>query len=426
MKIMWITNFILPEVSAIIDVKTTVSGGWLVDLSQKISDYDNVELFIAAFYEGEKIREIKIDKRIHILIPGGKKRLQFKSRQTYKLWKKVIDRIKPDILHFHGTEYIHGIPLLNLYPNLPSVITIQGVMRRISKEYYGNLTFFDVLKNTTIKEFLTFNNHIIKKYIFKKRAKTEAYMLNRVKYVTGRTYWDQSIIKDINPNLDYTKLNYNLRKEFYNEEKWSLSRIEKYTIFCSASSYPLKGLDVLIKALIIIKKRFNNVKLYVPGGGEIKNNRFLKETGYQKMIRKLIKKYNLEKNVIFLGKLNAEQVARQLRKSNVFVVSSAIEGASASLCEAMYIGTPSVASFRGGITELLVEGKSGYYYDFPEYTVLANRIIDIFESDELAEKFSVNAIYDAEMRHNRERNTKEHIELYNKILLSEKKKLNNY
>lgn len=74
------------------------------------------------------------------------------------------------------------------------------------------------------------------------------------------------------------------------------------------------------------------------------------------------------------------------------MVSSAVEGASASLCEAMMIGTPSVSSFRGGMTDLLTDRVNGFTYDYSEYPMLACRIDELFSNDKLACEFSKRTI----------------------------------
>lgn len=59
-----------------------------------------------------------------------------------------------------------------------------------------------------------------------------------------------------------------------------------------------------------------------------------------------------------------------------------------SLCEAQLVGIPTVASYVGGVPEMLRDGKDGYLYTFNEPLMLAEYISRIFESDNLAESFS--------------------------------------
>ena len=86
------------------------------------------------------------------------------------------------------------------------------------------------------------------------------------------------------------------------------------------------------------------------------------------------------------------------------------------MCEAMMIGTPGICSYRGGMTDLLRDGESGFFYDFKEYPVLASKIIRLFEDDELSRKFSKIVIADAGERHDREKNYRQLIEIYNELL----------
>ena len=80
------------------------------------------------------------------------------------------------------------------------------------------------------------------------------------------------------------------------------------------------------------------------------------------------------------------------------------------------IGTPGICSYRGGMTDLLRDGESGFFYDFEEYGVLASRIMTLFEDDELCRTFSKRVIADAEARHDRVRNYRQLIEIYEELL----------
>ncbi len=58
---------------------------------------------------------------------------------------------QPDLVHIHGTEYAPGYEMLKVCGDVPVLLTIQGILRRISKEYYGGLTFNERLKCLKIK-----------------------------------------------------------------------------------------------------------------------------------------------------------------------------------------------------------------------------------------------------------------------------------
>jgi len=308
---------------------------------------------------------------------------------------------------------------LNVCGNIPVLLTIQGILTRISKEYYGGLSLLEILKMGTLKEWLKLKTPFCAKQLFLKNAKREKYVLRHVKYATGRTDWDMSVMHAINNKLEYFRHNYNLREEFYNAKKWDIDEMQPHTIYAGASLYTLKGFHIVLDALKMVKESYPDVKLYMPGVTD-QEIRSKNANSYHKFIVKKIDKLRLKDNVCFIGRKSASEVAEILKKVNVCVVSSAIEGASATICEAMMIGTPCICPYRGGMTELLKDGISGFYYDFPEYSVLATRIKQLFEDKKLCEKFSEETIKDAMNRHDREKNYSELTQIYKYVYNKEK------
>ena len=219
--------------------------------------------------------------------------------------------------------------------------------------------------------------------------------------------------------MQYFRCNYNLRDIFYKCEKWNIDKIQRHKIVTGACGYPLKGLHILLQAVNIVKQKYPDVKIYVPGV-RAENGKLVVVNGYSKYLRKLISNLDLEDNIIFVGTLSAEKVAENLLSANVCVVPSAIEGASSTLREAMMVGTPSICSYRGGMTDLLTDGVNGFTYDFPEYPLLAYKIMQIFENDGLALQFSKASIEQAQIRHNREKNPRDMVTAYKEILKNER------
>lgn len=420
MRILWITNMVLPHVSNELKIKTSTSGGWLVDFSKRLSKDENIELATMTYARIPCLINQKVAGIHNYIFPGGGKRLLFTSKKTLKDLKFVIDDFKPDLIHIHGTEYSIAYSITQMKLDIPILLTIQGILTRISEEYYAGLPTKELLKTITLKRLIKGKTIFTEKMLFLKNAKRERKVLRSVKYVTGRTSWDKSVMLSINPDLVYYRHNYNLREEFYNKPMWSIANAEPYTILCGAATYALKGLHILIQALSIVKKQFPNIKLKVPGVS-LSDKNIKKNNGYIKYILRLINKLGLEKNVEFIGRISAEKVVENLYSSKMLIVSSAMEGASATICEAMMIGTPCICSFRGGMTSLLKDGESGFYYDFKEYPVLADRIIKLLENDELCEKFSINAHKDACIRHDRDKNYTELVSIYEKIIRMEGK-----
>ena len=415
MKVLWIVNMVFPTVAAKLGLSTSASGGWLLDLARGVADHPEVELSVMTYYSGSSFQDIQVDGIRHLLFPGGGKRLLYNNPKTAEDCKKAIALVQPDLIHIHGTEYAPGYAMLHACPDIPVLLTIQGIIRRIAEEYYGGLSLGEILKISSFRDWIRLKTPFFYKQLYRHNAKREEQVLKTVKYVTGRTDWDKSTMLAVNPTLRYFRCNYNLRDEFYSSEKWSVKTMTRHTVMTGAALYSLKGLHILIRALALVKQRYPDVHLYIPGG-KAENGRIVNPSSYIRYMERMIRENGLESNVTFTGTLLPEEVAAYLRKANVCVVPSAIEGASATLCEAMMIGTPSVCAYRGGMTDLLTDKVSGFTYDFPEYPQLALRIMEIFENDALAEMFSQRTITLANERHDRERNPREMVEVYRRIL----------
>lgn len=416
MKVLWLLNMVLPSAADALGMKTSTSGSWLIDYSNQLAkDSENYELATMTYANVEKPIDVTVDGIRHFIFPGGGKRLLLNSKQCLKDCQKVLDVFQPDLIHIHGTEYAIGYSMLKIQPKVPVLLTIQGILTRIAQEYYGEIKMWDILRMASLKDYLKLKAPIFSKKLFEKNAKRERYVLRHVDYVTGRTTWDKTVMLSINDKLKYYRLNYNLREEFYTAEKWNYENAEKYTIYASAASYPLKGFHILIEALRLLKKDFPNVKVWMPGSAA-KDGKLLKPGVYERYILKKIKAYGLEDNVEFVGRNTSAQVVERMQKANVCIVPSAIEGASATIREATMIGTPCVCSYRGGMTDLLRDGESGFYYDFPEYAVLAEKIKTLFNDPALCKQFSLRAQEDSNVRHDREKNIADLKEIYQEIV----------
>jgi len=277
---------------------------------------------------------------------------------------------------------------------------------------------FKAIYGTTLRNILRRDNIFGLKRTFVIRGKNEIEAIKKTSHVIGRTTWDRACILQINPNAQYHFCNETLREEFYYHQ-WDISKCEKHSIFLSQGQYPVKGLHYMLEAMPLILSRFPDTKLYVGGKDIIKSNTLkdkLVMTYYGKYIKNIINELRLENNVIFTGFLNEKSMCERYLRSHVFVCPSSIENSPNSLGEAMILGVPCVASYVGGIPDMLNHGEEGFIYQTDAPYMLAHYICEIFANDSLAMKFSRNARKHASRTHNMEINTKRLIEIYKTIL----------
>ncbi|WP_298480617.1 glycosyltransferase family 4 protein [uncultured Maribacter sp.] len=419
MKILWVTNQILPDIAEYIGLEKSNSGGWMYGLASNLKQNKDIELHIASAHHIQNYLHKKINDVDYHLLPSKIDKVKY-DNSLEKKWKKAISIIKPDIIHIHGTEYAHGLALINACPNLNFVVSVQGLISLCEKYYQGGISSWKLFKKITFRDIVRWDTVFLAKKKFYKRGIYEKQYLQKVSHVMGRTDWDRDNIMAINPNINYHFCNEILRDSFYNSDKWDIEKKEDYTIFLSQCYYPLKGLHQVLKALYLVKKKIPaKIKLQVAGDNIIKLDTIeakLKLSGYGNYIVSLIKKYNLKDNIEFLGVLDEKQMISQYLKSHIFICPSSIENSSNSLGEAQILGVPSIASYVGGNPNMIEHGVNGFLYRFEETNMLSEKIIKLFSDNELSEKISKNSIITAEKRHHKKDNVEQNINIYKKII----------
>lgn len=421
MKVLWCVNIILPDLAREIGAPYSPFEGWIVSLSEGLANAEGIKLAVATIYSGSEIKRVDIKNITYYLIPGGHKAKLIRGTARLKgYWQEVEKDFNPNLLHLHGTEYAHGLALIEACPNVPAVVSIQGLLGVIEKHYYAGMEFSDVFLRPSLRDIIRLDPLWNWRRTFKKRAVFEREILNKVSHVIGRTTWDYANTWAINPKLVYHHCDESLRDLFY-QKNWNIASIERHVIFTTQAGYPIKGLHILLKSVALLKPDYPGIKIYIAGGSLLGNSVMeqLKIPGYALYIKRLIKKFGLQDNVVFTGMLDAEGMTGKLLKSHVFVIPSAIENSPNSLAEAMLLGVPCIGAYTGGIPDMLDGGQSGQLYHFMEEAMLANCIRRILESDELALKYSNAGRESAHRRHNRQKINETMAGIYRNILNGE-------
>ena len=402
----------MPPLCAKIGLPVPVGGGWLYSSAKAVLDCaDDLNLAIATAYSGKELQIYDIDGIKYYLLPTSKPTTKYDSNLEY-FWKQVNYDFHPDLVHLHGTEYAHGLSFLNACPEVESVVSIQGLVSVLARYYLAGFSRNEVRQNMTLRDVLK-GSLLANQRSFFRRGKFEQEIIRKTHNIIGRTSWDRAHTWAINPNASYHFCNETLRSSFYGK-KWDYSQCEPYSIFISQAGYPVKGLHQVLKALPLVLKQYPQTKVYVGGANIIDRSSLSKKirfSGYGKYISRLIKKYQLQEHVIFLGSLSEKEMSNRYLKSNVFVSPSSIENSPNSLGEAQLLGMPVVASYVGGVPDMM-KGYEEWMYRFEEVEMLAEKLCSVFSMKDYTSFSNSNAC----KRHDKVFNSQTLYNIYNIIL----------
>lgn len=410
-NILWITDALMPQAAQKLGIKSAHAVSWIDSMSNRLSKNDKVKIAIASRSSSfTSTQELKIDNILYYVLPSDS------GKKDY--WNDIIKRFSPDIVHIYGTESDMGLMWLKYHQNIPTIVSLQGIISEYIRHYYGGIDFMTMVRFTTIRDLLRPSGFFSGRKKMIKNSKKEIEQLLLAQNVEGRSTWDRVGALKINPSLNYYYCPRLIRTPFY-EVQWDIEKVNRYSIFVHQGHYPIKGLHFVLEALSLLKNKYPEVRLYIAGDNVFNPNITFGKyfpMGYTKYLRHLVKRLNVEDNIEFLGRMNAQDVAVRLSCSHVAVIPSAIENAPNSLAEAELVGTPVIASFVGGNMDMLTHNVDGFLYCFNEPGMLADYISRIFDDDEMAIKMSKSAHLTASKRHNPESLEKTLLSIYQQLM----------
>ena len=141
-----------------------------------------------------------------------------------------------------------------------------------------------------------------------------------------------------------------------------------------------KRVDLILKAMAILKERLEGARILIAGRG-----------AQEAALRSLTSKLGLGETVSFVGYVSEEEKIRLLRSSWVHVLTSPKEGWGISALEAAACGTPTVASDSPGLRDSVLDGRTGYLVPHGDVNALVDALSRLLSSSEQREELGRNA-----------------------------------
>ena len=408
MKVLAVINSILPSIAEHLSFEKNPYGGWIVSFVDGLRRHGDIELTVAFPVSAiESVITGSLDGFVYYGFPKAKSDTLSYSSAIEKYLESIIDDVKPDLIHVFGTEYPHSLAIVNASEGKGllgrTLIGIQGLVSVYAKHYMSGVPMSVLMKRDY--------NMFVRRGIFEIQA------LDKAVHVTGRTDWDLACTSQLSQKARYHFCNESLRDAFYSNS-WKLGSCDRFSIFMSQASYPIKGLQYMLEAMPEIIRRFPEAHLYIAGHDLISSVSFksrLKIGSYENYIRKQISKNGLLHHITFTGALDEQTMCERYLKSHVFVSASTIENSPNSVGEAMILGVPTITSDVGGVKSMMTHEVDGLIYQHDAPYMLAHYICKIFGDDNLACTYSENARARASITHDRAENLETMISIYREI-----------
>jgi glycosyltransferase involved in cell wall biosynthesis len=289
--------------------------------------------------------------------------------------KRVINDFKPNIVHAH---YATSYGLLGAMTGFhPYIISVWG-----SDVYdFPNRTFIH-------KAILKFNLKHADKIL-----STSHSMANETTKFTDK---------------DITVIPFGIDLNVFKRQKVkSLFRDDEIVIGTVKTLEPIYGIDYLIEAFDIIRKRNSatSMKLLIVGGGTLLND-----------LKELCKKKGIENLVVFTGKVQHEFIPNYHNMIDVYVsLTNYSESFGVAALEASACSKPVVVTDISGFVEVTKDGITGLIVPRQNDMAAADAIEKIILNKDFAKTLGENGRKNVEENYNWEENLKQQIYVYKSL-----------
>jgi glycosyltransferase involved in cell wall biosynthesis len=365
-KVVWICMFSNKEIQKKLNVNKTTNeyGQWIPNLISMFENDGNIELHIISGHhfisKYKHWNEGNINYHFYNcgipFIGNGWPlffNLNYWSNFLYDkfITRKIIKSIGPDIIHLWGAENaIYSSTILQFKNKIPVIISIQGFVEK-GKKYTENIRF--KVQKIIFENFDSF-------------------------YVTCQ--WVGNKIKLINQNANILKHVFPTTHPQIIEEENSLFKTNDIVFFARVTKS--KGIEDLLNALSILKKKGSYFKLQIIGSTTI---------DYKRILENLIVELDIFELVEWIGYLPSQNdVFKLVQQSKISVLPTHNEIFASSIRELMSIGIPIISNNVGCLPILNEERKSIILIEKGNSVLLANSIYDLLNNSELQKELSKN------------------------------------
>lgn len=404
-KVVWLCHFANEEVKQYFGTSSVNEfAPWIGKMLDLFKQNSEVEIHVVApnvfTNANTKFRQNGISYNFYPIVPpvfNGSflNRVYHFSRADFFsdfLWIKrqvsaIINEIEPDIIHLHGAENpYYSAAILPLFNKYNVLTTIQGFIR-----------------NST---YLSFD--------IKNRIAIEEKVIKKSTHLGVRTDEMSRIVKEINPTAALHFHNYPMDMPY--THKNNIGGHEPIDCLFFARVEKDKGIEDLLAAMAILKKKKTNISLSVIGGAD-KN--------YLNSLMEICERLNIIENITFLGFLPSEEdIYPYIMKAKMCILPTYHDILPGTILLSMFMKLPVVSYNVGGIPELNRDGKTVTLANRGDINQLSVEIWNLLNNDGARAEIAEKAYIYAHKRFDNENVVVDVVKAYQNVLQLEAANLN--
>jgi len=185
-------------------------------------------------------------------------------------------------------------------------------------------------------------------------------------------------------------------------EKLQIKKDELLISFVGRLDYQ-KNPQMFLKAVETVRKRHGNIKVVIAGNGP-----------EARAVERFVREGNNAQWATWLG--FTDEVPALLNASDIFVLPSRWEGFGLSAAEAMATGLPVIATKVPGLTELIIDGKTGLLIESEDVEALVLAIEKLIDDEAMRVSLGSAARQRVQEKFSIDMSIVAHEQLYDEIL----------
>ncbi len=370
-------------------IKTSEGAGWAFEMIKGLSvTYDNISFSV-------------------VIPPGGKHFEKYKDvcRDVYEFsfaldikllsrgikFRNIVKKDKPDIIHSWFTQTTLYARLFLRDIKIPRLFEVVGPFH-VEKFLWRNLDLYSAQNNDYWKATAQITYDLYRK---------------------GGIADSKLFLSYIIANLENYEASYLKNKKVNLRQVYNIPYGSKIIGTCSMIYPPLflmkrgiKNHELLLEVFEKILQKRNDTYCII-GGKTFGNN-----TMYEEKLKR--KAAQIDKNkIIFTGFV--PNLGRLITELDVFIFLSLSEN-HGGVFESLLFKVPTVASNKGGIPELVIDGETGFTCNLDSIDEIVSKIELILDNPVLGESFKIKGYKRVKEIFNREKSITRSYEIYQEIL----------